>query len=891
MFTFPKQVLNPHRSSPQRDDRQANTAARQKAGLPDKGLHLNAMALAFAAAASATALSPGVAQAQPVLQEITVTAQKRAQNIQDVPIAVSAFSPEMLADKGISDVSQLSNLTPNVTLDASTPFSGSSFVLAGFIRGIGQNDFAFNFDPGVGIYVDGVYYARTVGANVDLLDVERVEILKGPQGTLFGRNTIGGAVNIVTRQPGDEFAFQGEVSSGRYNRFDVRGSVDLPLSENWKSAVAFSTKNRQGFQKRVPFPAEAPFANDPVNGFNAAGFESSQHEGGQGEWNVRGKLRFDSGTNVRWNFVADYTNVDQSASASSLLATTSNVPGPFADLAENNIPGTALNPFPNPNGFLFAGLYNFCINSTPAEIAGRNAQTVCGVRGIPNEARPAGVAPSAVRSSIASVNVDDNPDNDRLPFDDRFVSADPDISFATGNSFARLEAYGFSSTLDWDFAENVSLKSITAFRNLKWETGLDPDGSPLQTLEPSFFTTQDQFSQEFQLTGRAFDSLDYVVGTYYFHEDGNLTDFVTFPVGLLQVFGPNDLNTDTWAIFSHLNYQLTDRLSFTLGGRFTKEYKQFQGSQSDLNGFNFKLFNLPVNSGTAAALGFPIPEEPVRFFPELPNDLQKRNFNDFSGRVGLEYRPLEDIMVYTSYSEGFKSGGWTTRLSNPINLETNPDFADQLTFDPERARTIELGLKSEFFNRRLQVNAAGFYTDYNNIVLNFQIGISPTFRNAGNAEIYGFEIESQAAITESFRLTANAGYINAEYTSIDPGAVGITLDSELPKTPEFKFSIGPQYELSLRNQGSILFNLDYTHSSSVFNDAENTALLRRPSTGIVNVSVTYRDPLDKWEAVLGGSNITDERYLVTGQAQVAGGQIYGTFNRPAEWYATLRMHY
>ncbi len=133
------------------------------------------------------------AQAQQI-ETVIVTAEKRSENVQNVPIAITAFSGDAIQQKGIGDLHGLSNLTPNVNLDSGAPFSGDSSVLSASIRGIGQDDFAFNLDPGVGVYVDGVYYARTIGANVDLLDVERIEILKGPQGTLFGRNTIGGAI-------------------------------------------------------------------------------------------------------------------------------------------------------------------------------------------------------------------------------------------------------------------------------------------------------------------------------------------------------------------------------------------------------------------------------------------------------------------------------------------------------------------------------------------------------------------------------------------------------------------------------------------------------------------------------------------------------------------------
>jgi iron complex outermembrane receptor protein len=165
------------------------------------------------------------------IEQIVVTAQKRAENVQDVPIAISAFTAGALQERAVTSVASLSNIAPNVTLDAGTPFSGSSQVLAAYIRGIGANDFAFNIDPGVGIYLDGVYLARSVGANQDLPDVDRVEVLKGPQGTLFGRNTIGGAISIVTHDPGDQFRFVGSVTTGSYSLINVKGTVDVPIAE------------------------------------------------------------------------------------------------------------------------------------------------------------------------------------------------------------------------------------------------------------------------------------------------------------------------------------------------------------------------------------------------------------------------------------------------------------------------------------------------------------------------------------------------------------------------------------------------------------------------------------------------------------------------------------
>ena len=165
---------------------------------------------------------PPPVETQGGIKDIVVTARKRSENLQKVPIAITAFTPEALAEKGITDVAGLGKFAPGVDIVSTSPFSGSNQVLSAFIRGIGQDDFAFNLDPGVGVYVDGVYYARTVGAVVDLLDLDHVEILKGPQGTLFGRNTIGGAISVVTRDPGNAFGGSGDVTYGSFNRVDVR---------------------------------------------------------------------------------------------------------------------------------------------------------------------------------------------------------------------------------------------------------------------------------------------------------------------------------------------------------------------------------------------------------------------------------------------------------------------------------------------------------------------------------------------------------------------------------------------------------------------------------------------------------------------------------------------
>src|SRR3954468_10012876 len=215
------------------------------------------------------------------LEEIVVTSQRRSENIQNVPIAVSAFTSEALQSRGLADVHALSNLTPGVNLDAGSPFSGDRSVLSASIRGIGQDDFAFNLNPGVGVYLDGVFLARTIGANQNLLDVDRIEILKGPQGTLFGANTIGGAISIVTHTPGNETRFIAQATGGSYNRRDVSFTADLPIIKDvLLTSISVASQNQTGWQKVIPYPTnsafgQSPFVVDPQNVYPKSGYQTS----------------------------------------------------------------------------------------------------------------------------------------------------------------------------------------------------------------------------------------------------------------------------------------------------------------------------------------------------------------------------------------------------------------------------------------------------------------------------------------------------------------------------------------------------------------------------------------------------------------------------------------
>ena len=854
-----------------------------------------------AAAGSAPALAQEAEQ-DGGIAEIIVTAQKRSESAQDVPIAISVFSGSELSERAVNNVSQLTAVAPNVNFDNGVAFTGSTAVLAASIRGIGSSDFAFNIDPGVGVYVDGIYLARSVGANQDLLDTGRIEVLKGPQGTLFGRNTIGGAVSIVTRDPADQFQVQGDITIGRFNLFEARGAVDIPLTDSLTSLVTFDVRNSSGYARRIPFPSPLTANSAPYTALPATGYESPSREGGGDNRSVRGKVRFDNGSAFRATLSADY-QYSTSTAANSLLGV----------LTDPSVTG-------NPN---FAFLYNTCRAAPTTDLEALGLMSFCSTFGtqFPSVRRDE-VTPVDIVTYTPGVNTGANPNAHELLYTDQFITGDPDSTYATGNNFSRLRNYGVTLNAELDVTDNLLLKSITGYRNSNWRSGLDLDGSPLNILHASFLQRQKQFSQEFQLVGSALDDrLQYVIGAYYFKESGDLLDLVSFAQGAVQIDGPNWFDTSNVATFAQVDFRVNDLISLTVGGRYTHESKKFEGGQQEVNGVFYKLVGSVAFEGTPLAdpslsnicadtsgniypdavlpgfggatcmqvLGYPTDgnNNPLRVYAPGVNH---KKFNNFSPKFGIQLHPSDDVMLYGSYSAGYKTGGWTTRYTTPQTSVSG--------FGPEKAKTWEVGLKSTLLNRRLIFNLAAFTTKYTGIQLNYQVGTSPTIANVGDARIKGVEIELIAKPTSFLAINSALGYIDSHYTYLDPAVqvtsapnsfqLGATVGGDLPKTPTWKANISPRIDLPIGGAGAEISLVgDFTYTSSQRNNVEGTLLTNRPSTSVLNASLIFNAPGKAYSVTIGGTNLTDERYVTSGSAIPASGVISGIYSRPREWYVRL----
>jgi iron complex outermembrane receptor protein len=368
--------------------------------------------------------------------------------------------------------------------------------------------------------------------------------------------------------------------------------------------------------------------------------------------------------------------------------------------------------------------------------------------------------------------------------------------------------------------------------------------------------------------------------------------------------GPNWLKTDAYAGFGQVDFRVSDLIGITLGGRYTHENKTFEGGQQELSGLFYKLAGAPCsdlagNIYPTAMLGsqtclvannYPDPNNPLRIYPAGINHL---SFNNFSPKVGVQIHPTDDVMVYGSWSKGYKTGGWTTRYSTPQTFVSS--------FDPEKATTYELGVKSTLLDRRLQINAALFLTEYDGIQLNYQVGGSPTIANVGDGRIKGAELEVVAQPVQGLTLNFALGYTDAYYTALDPAVAvtsgpnalqaGAVVGSVLPKTPEWKINFSPRYEFELGNGGSITLLADYTYISAQTNNVERTFVLNRPGVSNLNASIAYTDPDDHYTVTVGGTNLTDERYVTSGSAIPAFGAIIGSYNRPLEWYARVGFRF
>jgi len=781
------------------------------------GLLVGASLLNIAGTGPALAQDAAPAQAEADtggLEMITVTARRRAESLQDTPIAISAVTSEGLAQRGIETVTQIGDFTPNVKFNSSVPVSASNATAAIFIRGIGQNDYQLSADPGVGLYLDGVYISRGVGNVLDVMNVERIEVLRGPQGTLFGRNTIGGAVSVVTQKPTDTLGGNFEVSTGSHNRVQLKGILNLPLAEGIYSSVAGFYHKRDGYVKGV-----VDGAPDLGDTDNLAG---------------RFALRLEPSSNVTIDLAVDGSRTRENSAPNVMLRVDENAPAAQAWNAGYSGAGAICADPLNPARLTDQR----CYNSQWALAPYRHGGTF---------------------SAISDVFANGNP----KPY----------------QSGSDVDIWGISGTIEWKITDDLTLKSITAYRKVTGFWTRDSDHSPASIVQTNSDWTQDQFSEELQLLGETGDGrLNWVIGGYYSSESGNHKDLVNL-IDAVFLSGAV-LDGESLAAFGQATYEIVDNLNLTAGIRWTEDKKTFGNANQYVVEAGF-LTGLPFNpDGSGLQNGDPL-MGPLG---------QTATITDraWTPMVSLAYRWSPELLTYVSYSEGFKGGGFTQRVF--------PPFAFIPSFKPETSTTYEFGFKSDLAGRTLRLNGAAFLNDYDDLQVTVNdptLGFAPIIQNAAKARIKGIELELEARPVDALRIEAGIGYLDAKYRRVDIRALnaGVTTDTKLQNAPKWTLSAGISYLIEAPGLGSFQPRVDWSYRSRVYNDAVNNPLLVQDGYHLVNASIAFNDESERWGLSLGVKNLTKEVYLGSGYADAFGGITEGVYGRPREWYLSARYKF
>ena len=768
----------------------------------------------FVATPAASAQDAPQAESGSGIEDIVVTARRRQESLQDTPIAISAVSGESIAARGLDNVTQIGDFTPNVKFNSSVPVSASNATAAIFIRGIGQNDYQLSADPGVGLYLDGVYISRGVGNVLDVLNVERIEVLRGPQGTLFGRNTIGGAVSVTTKKPGDVLAGSLDLTTGSFKRIQVKGSIDIPLAEGVYTSFSGFYHHRDGYVKGV-----IPGAPDLGDTNQLAG---------------RFALRLEPSSNLTIDIAVDGTRAREESAPNVLIEANENAPAPAVWNA------------------VYSGAAAICTNlADPARLTDQrcyNSQWA--------------LAPYRHGGTFTTISAPFNSAS-RRPY----------------QSASDLNIWGVSGVVEWKLSDSVTFKSITAYRKVTGFWTRDSDHSPASIIQTNSDWRQDQFSQEVQLGGDAFDKrLHWLVGGYYSNESGNHKDLVNI-VDAVFLSGAV-LDGKSYAVFGQATYEIVDNLNLTAGIRWTEDQKTFNNANQYVVEAGF-LTGAPFNpDGSGLQNG-----DPLMGPLGQTSTIKDRAWTPMAS---LSYRWSPEVLTYLSYSKGFKGGGFTQRVF--------PPFAFIPSFKPETSETYEAGIKTDLFDRRLRLNAAVFQNNYDNLQITVNdptLGFAPIIQNAAKARIRGVELEMQARPTDALRIEAGLGYLDAKYRSVDIRALnaGVTTDTHLQNAPKWTLSAGVSYEFDLGDAGKLTPRVDWSYRSRVYNDAINTPQLIQDGYHLVNASIGYTDPNAHWSVNLGVKNLTKEVYLGSGYADSFGGLIEGVYGRPREWYLSAGYNF
>ena len=728
------------------------------------------------AALALSVLSTGALAQNAVLEEVIVTATKRAESLQDIPVTVNALSESTIHEAGVSDLSDVAALVPALTVSRNLSPFASAIRIRGF--GTSQNDPAL--EASVAFILDGVYMGSSGLGMSDLTDVERVEVLQGPQGTLYGKNSNAGVVSVTTKSPNmEETEGYVEASLGDYSLQRYVGSVTGPINDSMAYSLSGSWHERDGW-------LESKSGGDDLNELE--------------DWNARGKFLWLATDALRVQLTVSHVDRDTSCCAADATQTA----------------------------------------------AVTDQLAVKGLQVLKNDAF----------DYKNNVDVDSN-------FD--------------------LEADAVNIKMDYDF-ENAVLTSISAWADYDYKSSTDADRSELAvlaTVDDKY--TGEQYSQELRLTSDLDGPVQYIVGGFASYEErtrgGDNKDVVkvgedVIAVGGVQtglgdgfgllvqpgdsVYFDNKWETETFALFGQSSYDITEDWAATLGLRYTREQKEAE--------LNTQPFSSAPTFGTGGSL------VELAFAPI--DDSFNRDKDGFTGLANLTWFVTGETMLFTSVSTGSKSGGFNGVAG----------VGEPREFDDEDTTNYELGVKSQLFDNRLQVNATIFFTQFDDLQFLAQssTGVGTFVSNAAEGESKGLDLNFSAAPWEFLMLSGGLQYLDAEYTDGALDDAGL----DVPYAPDWSGNLAATVFLPLAG-GVTYLRGDYSYMDDHFTNPTYQASKVEQDRTLVNVRLGWRN--DNWDGAVWVKNATDEDYSVLSAEPLTYSGTEAEFlAEPRTWGVTLR---
>jgi iron complex outermembrane receptor protein len=774
------------------------------------------------------------------LQEVIVTAQFQSQNVQSTPLAITAVSGAVLAERGETSITDLTQNAPSVTLQQTSAAFGPS--MAAFIRGIGQSDLDPALEPGVGVYIDDVYFGTLTGSLFDLLDLDRVEVLRGPQGTLEGMNSEGGAVKLFSKKPDATESMNFDLLGGSRNHVELRAGTNFAITDNLFVRLSGVGNQQDGYVTRYDFGCENPsFTATDVNGVTGVysvpvGFQGQTahcvlgQEGGTGYTAGRVAIRYLPTDKLEFNLTGDLSNTNQEQTAETLIYAG---PGPLVGNASAATASSALLGVPTLNGHILPYNENLVPQILPSNFYASYA----------NFCNPAPTPPLTIPG------LGTNTTGQAQCVDPRQTS----------------ENWGAALTTDWTATDNLSFKSITAFRGYE-ATWVHDNSVSIWPLDLGAEAMgHHQFSEELRANGKWDNLLDYTAGLFYFREETvyfgheDLSYALDLP-GLFNFYQNDPVDAHDKAAFLHTTWHLTSKLDAILGARYTDQDKTYHYVRVNPDGttnVQSAQLVLPLN-GTSA----------------------QYNGHRWDWRANLSYHVTDDTLAYAQYSTGFKGGG----------VDPRPFYvAQSIEFQPETLSTYELGVKNNFFDNHLHANIDAYFSQYRNIQLtladcsaipsiaaasaaagvNFGSPCALPY-NSGAGQQKGVEFETQAKFG-GLQVDANLSWLQFEYTYVNPVTL-ITPNEILPYMPRWTGGAGVQYTVLFDARGALTARVDGSTRSEIYTAAQNSPYNRTPGFTLYNAHLTWEAPKGNWQVAVEGKNLGGKRYYLGQFDLVSAGQ-------------------